>query len=152
MSVQHPFYVCGKGWCSLAPGRTSQRYRGLGCKLLQVDDVCLSLTQRGRDAAHGRDSKRKASPYNHVSPPPESATPRRTTPRPNSSSSANCPPDQANSKHINRHLGKTRYLIVILKAGLRFMFMHTFSFPRKLCKLKSTFMIKEVMHSFNILS
>ena len=108
VSVQHPFYVCGKGWCSLAPGRTSQRYRGLGCKLLQVDDVCLSLTQR--DAAYDRDSKRKASPYSHVSPPPPPATPRRTTPRPNSSSSANSPSDQANnSKHINRHLGKNDY-------------------------------------------
>ncbi|KAG7164015.1 HMG box-containing protein 1-like [Homarus americanus] len=36
----HPFYVHGKGWCSVFPERTSERY-SLPCQQLQEGDVCL---------------------------------------------------------------------------------------------------------------
>ncbi|XP_042885469.1 uncharacterized protein LOC122261740 isoform X1 [Penaeus japonicus] len=36
----HPFYVHGKGWCSVFPDRTTERY-SLPCQQLQEGDVCL---------------------------------------------------------------------------------------------------------------
>ncbi|XP_071521299.1 uncharacterized protein [Panulirus ornatus] len=36
----HPFYVHGKGWCSVFPDRTTERY-SLPCQQLQESDVCL---------------------------------------------------------------------------------------------------------------
>ncbi|KAK4289714.1 hypothetical protein Pmani_037337, partial [Petrolisthes manimaculis] len=36
----HPFYVHGKGWCSVFPDRTSERY-SFPCQQLQEGDVCL---------------------------------------------------------------------------------------------------------------
>uniref|UniRef100_A0A0P4WJ41 HMG box-containing protein 1 n=1 Tax=Scylla olivacea TaxID=85551 RepID=A0A0P4WJ41_SCYOL len=36
----HPFYVHGKGWCSVFPERTTERY-SLPCQQLQEGDVCL---------------------------------------------------------------------------------------------------------------
>ena len=41
---EHPFYVCGKGWCSCSPQRTMDRYE-LPCKQLVVGDCCLALSQ-----------------------------------------------------------------------------------------------------------
>ncbi|XP_064087583.1 uncharacterized protein LOC135202243 [Macrobrachium nipponense] len=36
----HPFYVHGKGWCSVFPERATERY-SLPCQQLQESDVCL---------------------------------------------------------------------------------------------------------------
>ncbi|KAK3869259.1 hypothetical protein Pcinc_025417 [Petrolisthes cinctipes] len=36
----HPFYVHGKGWCSVFPDRTAERY-SFPCQQLQEGDVCL---------------------------------------------------------------------------------------------------------------
>ncbi|XP_076064157.1 uncharacterized protein LOC143038604 [Oratosquilla oratoria] len=36
----HPFYVHGKGWCSVFPERATERY-GFPCQQLQEGDVCL---------------------------------------------------------------------------------------------------------------
>ncbi|XP_036391678.1 LOW QUALITY PROTEIN: ataxin-1-like [Megalops cyprinoides] len=40
---EHPFFVFGQGWSSCSPDRTAQLY-GLPCHLLQVGDVCVSIT------------------------------------------------------------------------------------------------------------
>ncbi|KAK6294552.1 hypothetical protein J4Q44_G00353820 [Coregonus suidteri] len=40
---EHPFFVFGQGWSSCSPERTAQLY-GLACHLLQVGDVCVSIT------------------------------------------------------------------------------------------------------------
>ncbi|XP_064611347.1 ataxin-1-like isoform X2 [Liolophura sinensis] len=44
-TMEHPFFVFGRGWSSCSPDRTLQRY-GLGCKKLAVGDVCISLTHK----------------------------------------------------------------------------------------------------------
>lgn len=43
-SREHPFYVCGKGWCSCSPQRTMVRYE-LPCKQLVVGDCCRALSR-----------------------------------------------------------------------------------------------------------
>ncbi|XP_007570524.1 ataxin-1-like [Poecilia formosa] len=40
---EHPFFVFGQGWSSCSPERTAQLY-GLTCHLLQVGDMCVSIT------------------------------------------------------------------------------------------------------------
>lgn len=40
-----PFFVYGKGWASFSPEETLQDH-GLKCKLLEIADVCISLTPR----------------------------------------------------------------------------------------------------------
>lgn len=52
-TVEHPFFVYGRGWASYRPERTYQRY-GLRVQRLQVGDVCVSLV-----------------PKKHVPPPPQ---------------------------------------------------------------------------------
>jgi hypothetical protein len=44
-TLEHPFFVFGRGWSSCSPDRTSQRY-GLSCHKLSVGDVCISLTHK----------------------------------------------------------------------------------------------------------
>lgn len=44
-TVEHPFFVYGRGWASLKPERTLARY-GLNVQRLQVGDVCVSLVAR----------------------------------------------------------------------------------------------------------
>lgn len=41
----HPFFVYGKGWASYHPEDTLKEL-GLRCEMLQVGDVCISLTPR----------------------------------------------------------------------------------------------------------
>ena len=48
--MEHPFFVFGKGWSSLAPRQTLQRY-GLPCHKLAIDDVCMYLTQSPSSAS-----------------------------------------------------------------------------------------------------
>ncbi|XP_078494891.1 ataxin-1 [Ciona intestinalis] len=43
--VEHPFFVYGKGWCSVAPEQSIQRYK-LPCRPLSVGDICASLTSK----------------------------------------------------------------------------------------------------------
>ena len=50
--MEHPFFVFGKGWSSLAPRQTLQRY-GLPCHKLAVDDVCIYLTHSSSSASIG---------------------------------------------------------------------------------------------------
>ncbi|XP_013190771.2 ataxin-1 [Amyelois transitella] len=44
-TVEHPFFVYGRGWASGKPERTQARY-GLQVERLQVGDVCVSLVPR----------------------------------------------------------------------------------------------------------
>jgi len=44
-TVEHPYYIYGRGWASCSPGRTLTCY-GLMCQRLQVGDVCVSLSPR----------------------------------------------------------------------------------------------------------
>ncbi|XP_034831055.1 ataxin-1-like [Maniola hyperantus] len=44
-TVDHPFFVYGRGWASCKPERTLARY-GLHVQRLQVGDVCVSLVAR----------------------------------------------------------------------------------------------------------
>ncbi|XP_053606213.1 ataxin-1 [Plodia interpunctella] len=44
-TVEHPFFVYGRGWASCKPERTLARY-GLRVQRLQVGDVCVSLVPR----------------------------------------------------------------------------------------------------------
>lgn len=44
-TVEHPFFVYGRGWASCKPERTLARY-GLSVQRLQVGDVCVSLVAR----------------------------------------------------------------------------------------------------------
>lgn len=41
----HPFFVYGKGWASFSPEEALHAH-GLKCQLLEVGDVCISLTPR----------------------------------------------------------------------------------------------------------
>lgn len=41
----HPFFVYGKGWASFSPDEALHDH-GLKCHLLEVGDVCISLTPR----------------------------------------------------------------------------------------------------------
>jgi len=43
-TLEHPFFVFGRGWSSGYPTKTFQRY-GLECHQLAVGDVCISLVQ-----------------------------------------------------------------------------------------------------------
>lgn len=59
----HPFFVYGKGWASYSPDGTIMEH-GLKCQLLEVGDVCISLTPRERKhSAHSL--SRKQSTHNH---------------------------------------------------------------------------------------
>lgn len=44
-TVDHPFFVYGRGWSSCKPERTLMRY-GLNVQRLKVGDVCVSLVAR----------------------------------------------------------------------------------------------------------
>ena len=41
--VEHPFLVYNKGWCSVNPAMSMQRYK-LVCNTLVIGDLCASLT------------------------------------------------------------------------------------------------------------
>lgn len=43
--VEHPFFVYGKGWCSVYPPSSMTKYH-LQCSQLIVGDVCASLTKK----------------------------------------------------------------------------------------------------------
>lgn len=47
----HPFFVYGKGWASFSPDATLNEH-GLKCQLLEVGDVCISLTPREQSKPH----------------------------------------------------------------------------------------------------
>ncbi|XP_028173408.1 ataxin-1-like [Ostrinia nubilalis] len=49
-TMDHPFFVYGRGWAAYMPERTHARY-GLSVQRLQVGDVCVSLVAR-KHAAH----------------------------------------------------------------------------------------------------
>lgn len=49
-TVEHPFFVFGRGWSSCEPKWTMKRY-GLECHKLAVGDICVSLTHK-EVAAH----------------------------------------------------------------------------------------------------
>lgn len=49
--IEHPFFVYGKGWCSVDPNSSMGKYK-LSCKDLMVGDVCASLTKKpGKNTA-----------------------------------------------------------------------------------------------------
>ena len=50
--VEHPFLVYSKGWCSVNPEMSMQRYR-LNCEPLVVGDVCASLTLKASSSDFG---------------------------------------------------------------------------------------------------
>lgn len=49
-TVEHPFFVYGRGWASCKPERTLARY-GLRVQRLQVGDVCVSLVAKKHAAS-----------------------------------------------------------------------------------------------------
>lgn len=51
----HPFFVYGKGWSSFSPDETLHEH-GLKCHLLEIGDVCISLTPREQHQQHPRTS------------------------------------------------------------------------------------------------
>lgn len=55
----HPFFVYGKGWASFSPEGTLHEH-GLKCQLLEVGDVCISLTPRD----HSKATESMTSPQN----------------------------------------------------------------------------------------
>lgn len=63
-TVEHPFFVYGRGWASCKPERTLARY-GLRVQRLQVGDVCVSLVARKHAPAH------PAHPAHPASAPPQ---------------------------------------------------------------------------------
>ncbi|XP_073947029.1 ataxin 1 [Choristoneura fumiferana] len=63
-TVEHPFFVYGRGWASCKPERTLARY-GLRVQRLQVGDVCVSLVARKHAPAQ------PAHPAHPASAPPQ---------------------------------------------------------------------------------
>ncbi|GBP50689.1 Ataxin-1 [Eumeta japonica] len=63
-TVEHPFFVYGRGWASCSPERTQLRY-GLRVRRLQVGDVCVSLIPR----------RPSSSPAQPPAPPPPQTHP-----------------------------------------------------------------------------
>ncbi|XP_014276915.1 ataxin-1-like isoform X2 [Halyomorpha halys] len=67
-SVDHPYFVYGQGWASCRPEQTMATY-GLKCHLLQVGDVCISLSPR----PPGSDRKRRWSAPDQLPDPEQPA-------------------------------------------------------------------------------
>ncbi|CAH1398921.1 unnamed protein product [Nezara viridula] len=67
-SVDHPYFVYGQGWASCRPEQTMVTY-GLKCHLLQVGDVCISLSPR----PPGSDRKRRWSAPDQLPDPEQPA-------------------------------------------------------------------------------
>ena len=57
-TVEHPFFVFGRGWSSCSPERTRMRY-GLHCFKLVVGDICISLTQGQSSSADSGSSQER---------------------------------------------------------------------------------------------
>ncbi|XP_072947561.1 uncharacterized protein Atx-1 isoform X2 [Epargyreus clarus] len=62
-TVEHPFFVYGRGWASCKPEHTLARY-GLRVQRLQVGDVCVSLVPR-RHAPAPAPAPASAPPQTH---------------------------------------------------------------------------------------
>lgn len=56
----HPFFVYGKGWASFSPEEALHEH-GLKCQLLEVGDVCISLTPRDQTKPSSSSSSSSAS-------------------------------------------------------------------------------------------
>ncbi|XP_063382421.1 ataxin-1 [Cydia fagiglandana] len=63
-TVDHPFFVYGRGWASCKPERTLARY-GLHVQRLQVGDVCVSLVARKHASASLPAHPSSAPPQTH---------------------------------------------------------------------------------------
>lgn len=74
---EHPFFVFGQGWSSCSPERTAQLY-GLTCHLLQVGDVCVSITLQQHSTSHQKPPS--------ISQQPQQPTHSRTSAKVNSTS------------------------------------------------------------------
>ncbi|KAG8227178.1 hypothetical protein J437_LFUL008062 [Ladona fulva] len=57
-TLEQPFFVVGRGWASVCPEKSLQRF-GLSCLRLRVGHVCISLTER--ISSKEKDEKAKAS-------------------------------------------------------------------------------------------
>ncbi|KAG6444777.1 ataxin-1 [Manduca sexta] len=71
-TVEHPFFVYGRGWASCKPERTLAQY-GLHVQRLQVGDVCVSLVLRKHAPAA---PAAPPAPPVHAAPHPSSAPPQ----------------------------------------------------------------------------
>ncbi|XP_075979259.1 ataxin 1 [Anticarsia gemmatalis] len=66
-TVEHPFFVYGRGWASCKPERTMAQY-GLRVQRLQVGDVCVSLVPR-KQAGAGSGAGAAPAPLPTSAPP-----------------------------------------------------------------------------------
>lgn len=107
---EHPFFVFGQGWSSCSPERTAQLY-GLTCHVLQVGDVCVSITLQQQPTSQQKP------------PPPSQQQPvhARTSTKANSTSGASSsqpmgppapqhvrPPSQFKMERIQRERDRER--------------------------------------------
>lgn len=89
--LEHPFFICGKGWASCNTERTLHIY-GLKVHQLQVGDVIISLTPR---------TPTQNSTFRNVATLITTATTTAMTVRQVTSSGQHRPHDQT-SQHINQ--------------------------------------------------
>ncbi|XP_046375266.1 ataxin-1-like [Haliotis rufescens] len=73
-TMEHPFFVFGRGWSSCSAERTLHRY-GLECHKLSVGDVCISLTHKDvpLKAAEISQQQSQSEARERESPPEEKA-------------------------------------------------------------------------------
>lgn len=62
----HPFFVYGKGWASYSPESTLHDH-GLKCQLLEVGDICISLTPRDQVSKHQKSTPAEISSPENLS-------------------------------------------------------------------------------------
>lgn len=67
-TVEHPFFVYGRGWASCKPERTLAQY-GLRVQRLQVGDVCVSLVPRKHAAPSAPVSASNSTTLPNSAPP-----------------------------------------------------------------------------------
>lgn len=66
-TVDHPFFVYGRGWASWCPDHTLQRY-GLRVRKLAVGDVCVSMMERRATPSQPAYPAPNMHPASHAQP------------------------------------------------------------------------------------
>lgn len=95
-TIEHPFFVYGRGWASCRPERTLSRY-GLQVQRLQVGDVCVSLVAK-KHAAGAVTASLPAMSYTTTVP---TATTRSLEPIVTTSLPLSAPPPQTHPENLS---------------------------------------------------
>ncbi|XP_026317020.1 ataxin-1-like isoform X2 [Hyposmocoma kahamanoa] len=95
-TIEHPFFVYGRGWASCRPERTLARY-GLQVQRLQVGDVCVSLVAK-KHAAGAVSVSLPAMSYTTTAP---IATSRPLEPIVTTSLPLSAPPPQTHPENLS---------------------------------------------------